>query len=665
MAADRASGGSRFVDFTNDRSGHIVYAGAIFVVIAILYASSLHSYLLFHSLIEIFTIAIAFSLLTLTWNSRRFLTSGCIKAIGIGYGLIAIVDLIHALTYKGMGVFPAYGANLPTQLWIAARSLQALLLCVAPLYARRNLNEHAFLAVTVAATGAVTALIFAGGFPDCFIEGKGLTPFKIAAEYLISASLFLALVLFIRARSAFNARVFALLVAGIVCTIGSEVAFTSYISVYGSANMIGHFLKLAAFALAYRALIVTGVQEPFEVIFRDLKQAELALLHHQETLEEQVRERTVALETEVTEHRLAEVALSRLNRELRTISRCNEVLVRAEDEQTLLEEICRIVCEEGGYRMAWVGYARHDRDKTITPVARGGLDDGYLAEARITWADTGLGRGPSGTCIRNGTSACFQDFATDAVAAPWRERALERGYRSSASLPLKDETGATFGALTIYSSHPNAFPPDEIRLLEELAADLAFGIRGLRNHRARQEAERTTTLLEFALDNVREAAFLIDEQARFLYVNGEACRELGYRREELLTLGVADVDPDFPGERWSEHWAQLKEQRSLTFDGRHRTKDGRLVPVEISANYLEYDGHRFNLALTRDISERKRAEEGLRFLNAELEVRVKERTAELEMKNEQLEHANRLFVGRELRMVELKERIRALEEHDS
>ncbi|GFO56326.1 hypothetical protein GMSM_33330 [Geomonas sp. Red276] len=637
----------------------------IFVVIVILYASSLHSYLLFHSLIEVTTIAIAFSLVTLTWNSRRFLTSGCIKVLGIGYGLIAIIDLIHTLTYKGMGVFPAYGANLPTQLWIAARSLQALLLCVAPLYARRNLDEHAFLAIALVATGTVTTLVFTGDFPDCFIEGKGLTPFKIAAEYLISATLFGALILFVRVRSAFNAKVFGLLVAGIVCTIGSEVAFTSYVSVYGSANMIGHFLKLAAFALAYRALIVTGVQQPFEVIFRDLKQAELALLHHQETLEEQVRERTVALEEEVAEHRLAEVALSRLNRELRAISRCNEVLVRAEDEQTLLDEICRIVCEEGGYRMAWVGYAQDDPAKSVTPVARGGLDDGYLAEARITWADTDLGRGATGACIRNGTSACFQDFATDPLAVPWRERALQRGYRSTVSLPLKDEKGATFGALTIYASHPDAFPPDEIRLLEELAADLAFGIRGLRSRRARKEAERTSTLLEFALDNVREAAFLIDQQARFLYVNEEACRALGYRRDELLTLGVADVDPDFPGDRWPEHWAELKEHRSLTFEGRHRTKGGRLVPVEISANYLEYDGHEFNLALARDISERKSAEEGLRFLNAELELRVKERTAELEMKNEELEHANRLFVGRELRMVELKERIRELEGHDA
>lgn len=124
----------------------------------------------------------------------------------------------------------------------------------------------------------------------------------------------------------------------------------------------------------------------------------------------------------------------------------------------------------------------------------------------------------------------------------------------------------------------------------------------------RPGAGQSRALLDFALDHVREAAFLIDEQARFHYVNAEACRTLGYKREALLGLRVADVDPDFPAEQWPEHWSDLRAHGSLTFEGRHRSSDGHVFPVEITANYFEFEGSAYNLALVRDITERKQAE---------------------------------------------------------
>ena len=192
---------------------------------------------------------------------------------------------------------------------------------------------------------------------------------------------------------------------------------------------------------------------------------------------------------DITERKQAEKALHRLNRELRAISNCNQTLMRAEDEQTLLNDICRIVCDEAGYRMAWVGYAENDDAKTVRPAAWAGVEDGYLANANITWADAERGRGPTGIAIRTGNTDCIQDFATEPKAAPWRDNALQRGYRSSIALPLKDESNNTFGTLTIYSTEPNAFTPDEIRLLEELAGDLAFGITVLRARTERKQAE--------------------------------------------------------------------------------------------------------------------------------------------------------------------------------
>ena len=105
--------------------------------------------------------------------------------------------------------------------------------------------------------------------------------------------------------------------------------------------------------------------------------------------------------------------------------------------------------------------------------------------------------------------------------------------------------------------------------------------------------------------------FLIDENARFHFVNEESCRALGYTHAELPGLSVPDVDPDFPMERWHKHWKTIKMQHTEIFESRHRAKDGRIFPVEINANYFEYNGQGYNLALARDISERKQAEKAL------------------------------------------------------
>jgi diguanylate cyclase (GGDEF)-like protein/PAS domain S-box-containing protein len=185
-----------------------------------------------------------------------------------------------------------------------------------------------------------------------------------------------------------------------------------------------------------------------------------------------------------------ERTLARLNRELRAISNCNQTLMRAVDEQILLDDICRIVCDEAGYRMVWVGFAEHDAAKSVRCVAKAGYDDGYIDRAMVSWADTERGRGPIGTAIRIGQTVCLQDYSIDPRAAPWREQLLGRGYRSGIALPLKDDNASVFGALNIYSAETDAFTAEEVRLLEELAGDLAFGIKVLRARAERKLIDR-------------------------------------------------------------------------------------------------------------------------------------------------------------------------------
>lgn len=177
--------------------------------------------------------------------------------------------------------------------------------------------------------------------------------------------------------------------------------------------------------------------------------------------------------------RQSEARQKKLNRSLRLLSDCNMALVHAEDEYKLLSEICRLCVESGGYLMAWAGYVEHDAARTVRPVAQSGYENGYLDSIRISWADTEFGRGPTGTAIRTGLPSVNQNVLTNPAMAPWREAAFQRGYQSSISLPLIAE-GRVLGALTMYAREADAFDPEEVKLLEELASDLSYGIMALR-----------------------------------------------------------------------------------------------------------------------------------------------------------------------------------------
>lgn len=182
-------------------------------------------------------------------------------------------------------------------------------------------------------------------------------------------------------------------------------------------------------------------------------------------------------------------SLHKTNRVLRALSKCSHTLIRAKDELELMKDICRIVVDFGGYRLAWVGFAEDNKGKKVRPVTYWRYEEGCLEELNLTWADTQGGRGPTGSAIRDGSLKVFQNILTNPDYESWREEALKRGYASAVAVPLKEE-GKPFGALSICAAEPDAFGKDELRLLEELADDLAFGIITLRMRTERAQLRK-------------------------------------------------------------------------------------------------------------------------------------------------------------------------------
>ncbi|MBA7622047.1 Adaptive-response sensory-kinase SasA [subsurface metagenome] len=249
----------------------------VLLAIFLVYLTRLYSYLLFHSIAELFSIIIAGGIFLVGWNSRKYMNNSFFLVLGVSSLFIAVIDLIHTLAYSGMNIFTGYDANLPTSLWIAARYLQAGSCLFASLLIKKTL-QPIYLFITYLSVALILVfLIFATLFPVCYIVGVGLTPFKIVSEYIIAIILLVCLLIIIKNRTEFDKKVFSLMISSILATMIAELAFTFYFGVTELPNFIGHIFKIIAFYLLYKAIIQIGIEEPFGLLFRKIKRSELEL----------------------------------------------------------------------------------------------------------------------------------------------------------------------------------------------------------------------------------------------------------------------------------------------------------------------------------------------------------------------------------------------------
>ncbi|MCW8331378.1 EAL domain-containing protein [Photobacterium sp. SDRW27] len=196
----------------------------------------------------------------------------------------------------------------------------------------------------------------------------------------------------------------------------------------------------------------------------------------------------ICVATDIRERRAHEEKLRRTSRALSAIHASNMHLTQSVDEQQLFEGVCRTIVEKAGYRFVWVGLIQQDKGKGIEPVAWAGEEQGYISALKQCWQVDGQASCSVATALETGTQCLEMDIRSESDSFLWRQEAIKRGYSAVIRFPLVLEE-VTFGVLSIYSAEINAFEPEEISLLQELADDIAYGVMALRTQQKHQKAE--------------------------------------------------------------------------------------------------------------------------------------------------------------------------------
>jgi PAS domain S-box-containing protein len=317
-----------------------------------------------------------------------------------------------------------------------------------------------------------------------------------------------------------------------------------------------------------------------------------------------------------TELKKREEENKRIDQTLRALSNSNQAMMRAKGEMEYMKEVCRNIEKDCGFSMVWIGLAENGKTKSVRPIVSSGFEEGYLEKANITWADNVQGRGPTGTAIRTGKVCICQNMLTDPKFKPWRAEAIKRGYASSIALPLI-AGDRPFGALTIYSSEPESFPDEEVKLLSELTSDLAYGISVFRlrdeqakNEKALHESGEQLQRANELLDTVTEGTGVIiatqDTNFNYTYFNRPYKEEIKRLTGKELSIGssMKDIFAEIPEQRdiavreWSQVFAGVYTSNILEFGdpGRYRRKYNiRHTPIRdlngniIGAGEVAYD----------------------------------------------------------------------------
>jgi len=614
------------------------------------------NFLAFHTLAELFTIGISFVLFALAWSTSKFSKNNFLLCLACGYFWIGLIDLMHTFAYKGIDIFVEGSGNLSVQFWLSARYLEALLLLIAPFASGRKQNRYLLFSVFGAAAAALTGLISTGHFPTGFIEGSGLTNFKIYSEYLIDLILALALVALFRYGHTISTEEKTLVAASIVLTMCAELAFTFYVSVFGLSNLVGHIFKLFSFWMIFQAIVISNLKNPF---FR---------------LQEARDYNRTLFETSPIG-----LALSRMDGSLIDVNPAYAKIIGRTVDETLSLDYWRITPEKyadqeqyqldclnkageyGPYEKEYIG-----KSGCLIPVRLSGRIIERGGE-RLIWssvediteqkkADEALKESEERYAFAiSGTHDGLWDWnieTNEIYMSPRFEEIL--GYQQNG---LENNIETFFDAL-----HPSDADrtKDQVRLhleehipynteyrLQRKGGDyiwiqakgqavwnqdgkplrMAGSISDITERKQTESSlQRSEARLKAILEIAPEAVIAIGQRMNIRLFNQGAERIFGYKAEEVLGQPLDILIPERFHGRHSNHVATFdrsKEDFQL-MDYRQEIsglrRDGTEFPASASVSKLEIGGEKLFTVMLHDLTERKRAEKALTEAKGEAEI---------------------------------------------
>lgn len=628
------------------------------VLLAVCSALSLtghYNNLLFRSLAELFSVFIAGVIFMISWHSRRYSVNDYFLFIGIAFLYIGFIDLLHTLAYRGMGVFKGDGADLSAQLWMAARYMQGLSFLAAPFFIERRLDPRWAFAVYSAVTAVLLLSIFSWGlFPSCYVEGFGLTPFKVLSEYIVSFLLLASIPLLLKKGGKLDRHVPRLMIAAILATVAAEMAFTLYADVYGILNMIGHFFRILAFFLIYQAIIVTGLFKPYAALFRDLKESEEKYRTILENIEDGYHEVDLAgnftffnesfrrilgyagddlMGMNYRRYAADEASADRVLKAYNGVYRTGEPLQRFEWDivrkggaRRSVEVSVSLVRDAEGRRRGFRGIVR---DTTARKQKEDALQEALEKSRELEFI---VNHSPAVVWLWRAAEGWPVEYVSDSLALfGYRPDDFTSGRTAYASIVHPDDLPRVAAEVETYTREGRSEFTQEYRILTK-SGEIRFiddrtwvrrGTDGSITHyqgilldiTERKRAEE----LYRAIAEQSFAGVYLSQEGTFVYVNPRFAVMSGYSPDDMAGMkSLSIVHPEDRDNVSRYALEMLRGERRTPYEFRGVTKNGETRWIMETVSPTKYEGKPSVLGTTTDVTEIKKAEKDLRQAYQEL-----------------------------------------------
>ncbi|WP_417909771.1 MASE3 domain-containing protein [Candidatus Electronema sp. PJ] len=560
-----------------------------------LHLISLYNYLLFHTLTEIFSATVSCAIFIFAWNTRQMQRNQCFLFLGIACLFTGVIDLLHSLSYRGMNIFAqALTDNISYQLWIAARYMESISLLAALVFVRRTFSPYRTVVVYLVVTVLLLVVIFIWPvFPLCHDENAGLTAFKKYSEYLICLLLACSLLLLQKNRARFDREVLRLMQAAILFAIAAELSFTFYDDSRDLFDFFGHCFRIFSFYAIYRAVIETGLTQPFSTLFRELNA-------HKTELEQKVQERTAALQES------RDILEAEMTERLRTEK---ELLWELAVNRTLAQVADALISRSLPIREIENLVGRAAKELT-------GSEYGAAKAAHHETAVEGMYAGTPWENVLN----TRQSFYTNAISSHERITCIppeQLRYRNYLHVPALID-GRAVGRIALANKEGD-FSTNDLAAAERLAAVFALAVQ--RKH-SEESLSRSEHKYRSLFNDAPDMIHIVSLEKKIIDANPAELRTLGCTsREELVGTPLLEiVHPDFRRSTASMLEQILSSGLCMkNYETALIARNGGQIDVEISAVPQLENGKVVSIrAIMRNITERKQEEQERKKLETQL-----------------------------------------------